>query len=47
MFDKAKNITNLASNTRIKLFSYRQDKPLMPEDVQAARAYLRAYWKKV
>ena len=47
MFGKAKNITTLATKTRIRLFPYRQDKELTPEDVQAARDYIAAYWKKL
>lgn len=44
MFGKAKSI---ATRTRFRIFSYRQDKPLTAEDVQVARDYIRAYWKKL
>jgi alpha,alpha-trehalase len=44
MFGKAKNI---ATRTRFRIFSYRQDKPLVAEDVQVARDYVKAYWKKL
>jgi alpha,alpha-trehalase len=47
MFGKAKDIATLATKTRIRLFTYRQDKELTPEDVRAARNYIAAYWKKL
>ena len=48
MFWKTKDdIAALATKTRIRLFPYRQDKNLTPEDVQAARDYIAAYWKKL
>src|SRR5690349_24239641 len=40
-FDKAKN---LVKNFQL---SFRPDKELMPEDVQAAREYIADYWSKV
>jgi alpha,alpha-trehalase len=48
MFGKAKDdLTSLATKTRIRLFPYRSDKPLAHEDVQPARDYIAAYWKKL
>ena len=38
------NIRNLVTQT---LLSFRVDKELTPEDVTAAREYIKAYWKKV
>lgn len=32
---------------KTKLFSFRQDKDLTPEDVSQARAYIRGYWPKL
>src|SRR6266567_1134898 len=37
----------MTTKTRIKLFSYHQSKDLTAEDVQAARDYIAAYWKKL
>lgn len=44
MLNKAKDI---AAKGRTRLLSFRQDKELIPEDVQAARDYIRAYWPKL
>ena len=38
--DKAKQIA-------AKRLSFRQDKPLDPEDVKVAREYIAKYWKKL
>lgn len=44
MFGKAKSIV---VKTRTRMFSFRPDKPLSPEDVQVARDYIKAYWTKL
>lgn len=44
MFHKARN---LAIRTTTQFFSFRENKDLNPEDVQAARDYIKAYWKKL
>ena len=41
-FDKAKKLV-----TKTFTLSFRQDKELAPGDVQPARDYIRAYWKKL
>jgi alpha,alpha-trehalase len=38
------NLRNLVAQT---LLSFRVDKDLTPQDVEAAREYIKAYWKKV
>ncbi len=44
MLHKAKNI---AAKSKTKLLSFRQDKELTSEDVQAAREYIGNYWPKL
>lgn len=44
MLHKAKTI---ASKSKTKLLSFRQDKELVSEDVQLPRDYIRAYWPKL
>lgn len=44
MFGKAKTFAIKIPN---RIFSFRSDKPLLPADVQAARAYVEAYWSKL
>ncbi len=44
MLYKAKNI---ASKSKTKLFSFRQDRDLTSDDVLIARDYIRAYWPKL
>ncbi len=44
MFENAKT---LVSRSRLPFLSYRRDKDLTPADVQTARDYIAAYWKKL